>query len=215
MKDPLSNDPSGSTPIDNSKEPMKILGEGNRPWYEGFSTTEACYNFYQKILTTVLPRFRYSRYLAEVCTDKIFENLLLKPPTSKQRDAYLKGKTGQIRRRMIDTWRSPLYHEEGATQNFYIQDERAQDKNNESVLKELSQPSAENTFFESEVRRELYRAIEDYLTPRERACLVLRVYDNKSAKEVAQMLGITPDSVNTAVNQAKEKLRKHLFEEDP
>lgn len=52
------------------------------------------------------------------------------------------------------------------------------------------------------------------LSPRERACVVLRYYEDRSVDETAKELGIAPGSVKRYVSDAMGKLREQLAAED-
>ena len=52
------------------------------------------------------------------------------------------------------------------------------------------------------------------LSPRERACVVLRYYEDRSVDETAKELGIAPGSVKRYVSDAMAKLRTQIATED-
>ena len=60
-----------------------------------------------------------------------------------------------------------------------------------------------------EFRTDLQEALR-YLTPRERACIVLRFYDDLTAVAIGRELGITEGAVRRYLSDAAVKLRGHL-----
>ena len=58
------------------------------------------------------------------------------------------------------------------------------------------------------------RARLERLSPRERACVVLRYYEDRSVDETAKELGIAPGSVKRYVSDAMAKLREQLATEE-
>ena len=60
-----------------------------------------------------------------------------------------------------------------------------------------------------EFRTDLQEALR-YLTPRERACTVLRFYDDLTAAAIGRELGITEGAVRRYLSDAALKLRGHL-----
>ena len=76
------------------------------------------------------------------------------------------------------------------------------------VLK--SEPTeAERTSGPIDFRTDLQEALR-HLTPRERACTVLRFYDDLTAAAIGRELGITEGAVRRYLSDAAVKLRGHL-----
>ena len=67
-----------------------------------------------------------------------------------------------------------------------------------------------------EFRTDLQEALR-HLTPRERACTILRFYDDLTATAIGRELGISEGAVRRYLSDAAVKLRGHLgaLEEDP
>ncbi len=58
------------------------------------------------------------------------------------------------------------------------------------------------------MRGALRRAMEGELTERQRDCLRLRYFDQKSVQEVAEIIGVTPPTVSKHLKKARERLRR-------
>ncbi len=62
---------------------------------------------------------------------------------------------------------------------------------------------------EREKHSALSEAIES-LPPRERACLEFHLYDEKTHREIGELLGITQDTASSLVRRAKEKIKEKI-----
>nr|WP_255575654.1 sigma-70 family RNA polymerase sigma factor [Caproiciproducens faecalis] len=58
------------------------------------------------------------------------------------------------------------------------------------------------------IRGTLRRAMEGELTERQRDCLQLRYFEQKSVQEVAEIIGVTPPTVSKHLKKARERLRR-------
>lgn len=58
------------------------------------------------------------------------------------------------------------------------------------------------------MRGTLKRAMEGELTERQRDCLRLRYFEQKSVQEVAEIIGVTPPTVSKHLKKARERLRR-------
>ncbi|WP_312695336.1 sigma-70 family RNA polymerase sigma factor [Caproiciproducens sp.] len=58
------------------------------------------------------------------------------------------------------------------------------------------------------MRRALRRAMEGELTERQRDCIRLRYFEQKSVQEVAEAMGITPPTVSKHLKKARARLHK-------
>lgn len=71
---------------------------------------------------------------------------------------------------------------------------------------EASSPGRSEAWLEgADVRAALQR-----LTPRQRAVLVLRYYDDMSEQQIAQTLGVTPGTIKSQAHVALRRLREEL-----
>lgn len=60
------------------------------------------------------------------------------------------------------------------------------------------------------LRRNLRRAREQELTPRQQQVLTLRYEQNMNGAEIARMLGLTRSTVSRTIRRAQERLRRCL-----
>jgi RNA polymerase sigma factor (sigma-70 family) len=207
MTDSLFNDAAGSTPNGkNASEPEEVLNERDINWPEGYSTTESIYNFYRRLVNRFHRKLNNS-YIAEICADKVIENLVRNPPLQKQLDAYLNGKSGQVNRRLVDGSRDPRYRQDRLTQSLFEKNEENESQNEEGIPEKLAQPVVEDTALLNEELMELSQAFASCLTELERACMILRFVDDRSAEEVAEILHIKSNYVDTLVRRARIKLK--------
>lgn len=58
------------------------------------------------------------------------------------------------------------------------------------------------------MRGTLKRAMEGELTERQRDCIQLRYFEQKSVQEVAEAMGITPPTVSKHLKKARARLHK-------
>jgi RNA polymerase sigma-B factor len=83
-------------------------------------------------------------------------------------------------------------------------------QDNRSVAEQLGGPDVD--LERVEMRDVLDRAME-HLTPRERAIMAMRFYEQMSQSEIARRLGISQMHVSRLQRAALEQLRKHVPEE--
>ena len=86
----------------------------------------------------------------------------------------------------------------------------ADGQDNRAVAEQLGGPDAE--LERVEMRDVLDRAME-HLTPRERAIMAMRFYEQMSQSEIAKRLGISQMHVSRLQRAALEQLRRHVPEE--
>ncbi len=86
----------------------------------------------------------------------------------------------------------------------------ADGQDNRAVSEQLGEPDVE--LERVEMRDVLDRAME-HLTPRERAIMAMRFYEQMSQSEIAKRLGISQMHVSRLQRAALEQLRKHVPEE--
>lgn len=72
----------------------------------------------------------------------------------------------------------------------------------------------DQTLDDDERRRRLKQALAD-LPPQMRRCVWLRVYQNRSYDEIAQLLGVTAATAKSQVSLARPRLRSSLAEHYP
>ena len=60
------------------------------------------------------------------------------------------------------------------------------------------------------LRRNLHRAREQELTPRQQQVLTLRYEQNMNGAEIARMLGLNRSTVSRTIRRAQERLRRCL-----
>ena len=68
-------------------------------------------------------------------------------------------------------------------------------------------PDARTPFDDHLAESDILRAALARLTPQDAACLLLRVVHGFSAREVGEMLRMSPENVNTRLARAKQRLR--------
>lgn len=64
-------------------------------------------------------------------------------------------------------------------------------------------------------RQQLLRRAVDALPPQMRRCFLLYVYQGRKYREIAELLGISIETVKSQIHQAKEKLRQHVLSRHP
>ena len=74
----------------------------------------------------------------------------------------------------------------------------------------LRETGEDNSLQMERLRRNLRRAREQELTPRQRQMLELRYDRQLSVTEIAEKLGVCPSTVSRTLQRARERLRRYL-----
>ena len=74
----------------------------------------------------------------------------------------------------------------------------------------LSQESDGNQDRVSRLKRNLQRAIQEDLTPRQREMLLLRYSQNYSGSQISKELGVNPSTVSRTLTRAKRRIEQAL-----
>ena len=74
----------------------------------------------------------------------------------------------------------------------------------------LRENAEDNAFQLERLRRNLRRAREQELTPRQRRMLELHYDQRLSVTEIARQLGVNPSTVSRTLGRARERLRRYL-----
>ena len=74
----------------------------------------------------------------------------------------------------------------------------------------LRETGEDNSLQMERLRRNLRRAREQELTPRQRQMLELRYDRQLSVTEIAEKLGVHPSTVSRTLQRARERLRRYL-----
>jgi RNA polymerase sigma-70 factor (sigma-E family) len=77
------------------------------------------------------------------------------------------------------------------------------------LAKERSRPISNSQLPDVEGRDEMWQALQQ-LTPRQRAAVVLRYYEDLSEQQTADTLGCSVGAVKSLVNRGMESLRDHM-----
>ena len=74
----------------------------------------------------------------------------------------------------------------------------------------LQETGETNDLARAQMRRDLRRAMEDSVTPRQRELLLLRYEEGLSHVAIARRLGLDPSSVSRTVRRGERNLRRCL-----
>jgi RNA polymerase sigma factor (sigma-70 family) len=90
--------------------------------------------------------------------------------------------------------------------DFVSFDEITEEGKSPKVLKEM-----ENNF-EHNQKKEILRKAIDELPERQKVALILSKFENKSYKEISNIIGISLSSIESLIFRARENLEKKLFQ---
>ena len=74
----------------------------------------------------------------------------------------------------------------------------------------LRETAGDNSQRRERLRRNLRRAMERELTPRQKEIMVLYFFENRPMTEIGAMLGINKSTVSRCLHRGRERLRRFL-----
>jgi RNA polymerase sigma-70 factor, ECF subfamily len=126
-------------------------------------------------------------------------------------EGSLEGWMLQIACNVYRKWRD---HQPGGRQGVSeISIEESSEAPDPAVAPDFPSPSALSSPLDDAVRRERLEALRKAigeLAPKQRLCMELRVYQERSVQEIAAALRISPETVKAHLFQARQQLRDKL-----